>query len=112
MADACKGDFVQVHKVVLKTEQRPEHLPPSTKTVPYEGWIKGFLIDEEGNVGDEVRIRTFIGREIGGTLCQVNPVYDHGKWNKHRTPLVRIRSLGLKGVKVIRGWERKNLWER
>jgi hypothetical protein len=77
MADARKGDFVQIHKVVLKVEQRSEHLPPSTKIVPYEGWIKGFLVDEEGSVGDEVRIRTLIGREIVGTLCRVNPVYDH-----------------------------------
>jgi hypothetical protein len=29
------------------------------------------------NIGDEVKIETFIGREISGVLEQVNPVYNH-----------------------------------
>ena len=77
MSDAKRGDLVQVHKIVLEPDQRPDHLPSCTKAVPYECWIKGFLLDESANIGDEVRIETFIGREISGTLHQVNPIYNH-----------------------------------
>jgi 2-amino-4-ketopentanoate thiolase alpha subunit len=77
MTDAKRGDFIQVHKVILEPDQRMEGLPPSTKSVPYECWIKGFLIDEKANKGDKVRIETFIGREISGTMDLVNPVYEH-----------------------------------
>lgn len=77
MADAKKGDLVQIHKIILEPENRPDSLPASTKSVPYECWIKGFLLDEDANIGSEVRIETFIEREISGTLHQANPVYDH-----------------------------------
>ena len=77
MPDAKRGDFIQIHKVILKPGQRPDTLPECTRSVVYEGWVKGFLISESANVGDEVKIETFIGREISGVLAQVNPTYDH-----------------------------------
>ena len=77
MSDAKKGDLVQVHKIVLKPDQRPDTLPECTRAVPYEGWVKGFLLNESANFGDEVKIETLIGREISGVLTQVNPTYDH-----------------------------------
>ncbi len=77
MSDARKGDLVQVHKIILKPDQRPNTLPECTRAVPYEGWLKGFLINESANFGDEVKIETSIGREISGVLTQVNPTYDH-----------------------------------
>lgn len=86
---AAKGDLVQIHKVILTPEQRPEGLPESTKAVPYEAWIKGFLLDEKAKVGDAVRIETFIGRELSGTLVEVNPVYGHN-FGKPRLELLRI----------------------
>jgi hypothetical protein len=78
MAEAKKGDLVQIHRVVLEPNQRPDTLPECTKTVPYEGWIKGFLINTEAALGDEVQIETLIGREISGTLVSTDPTYDHG----------------------------------
>lgn len=77
MSDAYKGDLIQIHKIVLEPEKRPDNLPPSTAAVPYECWIKGFLMDESANMGDAVRVKTFIGREISGVLYQVNPKYNH-----------------------------------
>lgn len=78
MADARRGDLVQIHRIVLEADQRPEGLPACTRAVPYECWIKGFLVNGEANLGDEVKIRTFIGREVAGILNAVNPAYDHG----------------------------------
>ena len=77
MVDAKKGDLVQIHKTILKPEERSPNLPSDTRSVPYEGWIKGFLMDEEATLGDVVKVKTFIGRECAGILCAVNPVYDH-----------------------------------
>jgi hypothetical protein len=77
MADARRGDLVQIHKIILKPDQRPDTLPQSTKSLPYECWIKGFLLNREATMGDEVQIESFIGREISGTLVSVNPTYDH-----------------------------------
>ena len=77
MVDAKKGDLVQVHKIILKPGERSPNLPEDTRSVPYEGWIKGFLINEEASLGDEVKVKTFIGRERSGILYAVNPVYDH-----------------------------------
>jgi hypothetical protein len=89
MADAKRGDLVQIHSIILEPDQRPDNLPSSTKLVPFECWIKGFLIDEAVNIGDQVRIRTFAGREVSGALCEVNPVYDHD-FGKPQTELLSI----------------------
>jgi hypothetical protein len=77
MSDAKRGDLVRIHRIILGPDHRPDNLPISTKSVPYECWIKGFLLDEDAKIGSEVRIKTFIEREISGTLHQVNPIYDH-----------------------------------
>jgi len=77
MADAKRGDLVQIHKIVLEPAQRPDNLPSCTRSVPYECWIKGLLIDEGANIGDAAKIQTFIGRQISGILYQVSPIYDH-----------------------------------
>lgn len=96
--NARKGDLVQIHKVILTPEQRPENIPESTKAVPYEAWIKGFLLDDQARIGDTVRIKTFIGREVSGNLTEVNPVYSHdfGK------PQPALLSLGMEVKKWIK----------
>lgn len=95
--NAFRGDLVQIHKVILTPEQRPENLPAPTKAVPYEGWIKGFLLDDEAKIGDTVRVETFIGREVSGTLVEVNPVYDHNFGKPQRDLLLG----GIKAKKEI-----------
>ncbi len=89
MADAKKGDLVQIHKIILKPDQRPDSLPESTKSVPYECWIKGFLLNSEAQIGQEVQVETLIGREISGTLVSVNPAYDHS-FGRPQTELLSI----------------------
>lgn len=96
--NAFRGDLVQVHKVILTPEQRPEDIPACTKSVPYEAWIKGFLLDDEARIGDTVRIETFIGRQLAGTLVEVNPMYTHhfGK------PQPALLSAGMEAKKRIK----------
>ncbi len=78
MAEAARGDLVLIHQVILSPEERAENIPDCTKSVPYEVWIKGFLLDETASLGDPVKIKTFIGRTLSGALFKVNPGYDHG----------------------------------
>jgi hypothetical protein len=77
MTSAKKGDWVQIHQIVLKPEERPAHLPEDTKKVPLELWVKGF-IEHDANIGDEVEIITLTGRRVKGELVEVNPKYEHG----------------------------------
>ncbi len=81
--DAKLGDWVRVHNIVLEVGQRANNIPEDTKNVPLEMWVKGFLLDQGANIGDMVRIETYIGRRIQGKLLEVNPYYDHdfGKSN-------------------------------
>ncbi len=74
---AVKGDLVQIHLVILEPKNRAANLTEATRAVPYEGWIKGFLLDEQAELGQHVRIESFIGRKLTGVLVEINPTYDH-----------------------------------
>lgn len=75
--DAKSNDWVRIHKVILSPGERADNLPEDTKKVPLEMWDKGFLMDEEAKIGDEVEIETYIGRKTRGRLVEVNPYWDH-----------------------------------
>ncbi len=72
---ARTGDWVRIHRVILSAEERTANLPEDTKKVPFEMWVKGHLL-QDGEIGDEVRIKTVSGREEHGTLIEVNPQFD------------------------------------
>ena len=76
MAKIEKGTWVEVEQVVLTPDQRASTLPEDTKKVPYMMRVSGFLeIDAE--MGQEVEIRTIIGRVLNGKLVTLNPSYMH-----------------------------------
>ena len=77
MAIAKKGDWVKIHNVVLTPEQRAPQVPEDTKKVPLEMWDKGFLLNDEASIGENVEVETYIGRKISGKLIEVAPYYDH-----------------------------------
>ena len=79
--EARRGELVKIHKVILAPEERALNIPECTKRVPYEVWIKGFLLDEGAKIGDTVSIETFIGRKLSGRLAAINPAYEHGFGN-------------------------------
>lgn len=56
-------------------------MPEDTKKVPLEMWNKGFLVDDEAEIGDKVTVETYIGRKIEGQLIEINPAYDHNYGN-------------------------------
>ena len=72
---ANKGDWVRIHRVILAAEDRTANLPEDTRKVPFEMWVKGHLLCD-GEIGDEVKVKTVSGREEHGTLIEVNPQFD------------------------------------
>ena len=73
---AKKGDWVRIHSVVLKAEERTAKLPEDTKKCDLEMWTKGFL-QEDAEIGDEVTVKTAVRRLEKGTLIEVGPYYTH-----------------------------------
>lgn len=74
---ARKGDWVNIHVVVLEPEQRAlASLPEDTQKVPLEMWVKGHL-HADAELGDTVTVTTRTGRVVEGKLIEVNPCYTH-----------------------------------
>ncbi|MBF0546147.1 MAG: 2-amino-4-ketopentanoate thiolase [Candidatus Riflebacteria bacterium] len=70
------GSWVEIEKIILSPEERAPQTPEDTKCTPYKLRLSGFLVSE-GKIGDKVKIKTLIGREMEGTLIKNNPGYDH-----------------------------------
>lgn len=71
-----KGTYVQIHQIVLQSEERAANLPEDTKKVPLEMWVKGYL-NHDAKLGEEVEITTLTDRIVKGKLVEVNPSYRH-----------------------------------
>lgn len=99
--NAKKGDWVQVHQIVLKPEERTGKIPEDTKKVPLELWVKGFM-KENGNIGDEVEVTTVTGRNVKGTLVEINPKYEYGFGDEYVPELLVI---GKQVRDIVKGGE-------
>jgi 2-amino-4-ketopentanoate thiolase alpha subunit len=84
-----KGEWVQIHDIILKPEERTAKIPEDTKKVPLEIWVKGFL-DADAKMGDLVEVTTRVGRTAKGTLVDVNPTYDYGFGEVYIPELLKI----------------------
>ncbi len=74
---AKKGQWVQIHDIVLTPEQRASQVPDDTRAKPLEMWVNG-NIAHDAKVGEECEIITASGRSVKGTLCAVKPSYTFG----------------------------------
>ncbi|MDO4567739.1 MAG: 2-amino-4-oxopentanoate thiolase subunit OrtA [Clostridia bacterium] len=73
---AKKGDWVQIHSIVLQPGERSANLPQDTKRVPLEMWVKGRLL-ANAEPGCEAAVRTRTGRIERGTLVDEAPYFTH-----------------------------------
>ncbi len=73
---AKKGDWVQIHNIVLTPEERSSALPADTKSHPLEVWMKGWCTSDAA-IGDEVEVITRVGRHVKGTLVDERPYFNH-----------------------------------
>jgi hypothetical protein len=76
MPNIQKGTWVEIEQVVLTPAERASTLPEDTKKVPYLMRVSGFLAADAA-LGDDVEVRTIIGRSLIGKLVTVNPSYSH-----------------------------------
>lgn len=72
---AKKNEYVRIHRNVLEAVERTGKLPEDTKSVPLEMWVKGWLQDEEAQLGDTVTVKTVVGRLETGILMEEKPCY-------------------------------------
>lgn len=84
-----KGSYVQIHRIELTSEERTGKIPEDTKKVPLESWVKGFL-EEDGEIGSSVKIKTVTDREIEGTLIEENPTYHFGFGDTYLPELLEV----------------------
>ena len=73
---AKKGDWVQIHTIVLEPEERSSSLPEDTKKNPLEMWVKGWL-QEDAALGVEGEVITRTGRSAKGELVDEAPYFTH-----------------------------------
>lgn len=73
---AKKGEWVKIHRIVLESSERAPHIPEDTKKVPLEMWLNGFL-EEDGEIGQTVSVKTLSGRTASGKLVEISPRYTH-----------------------------------
>jgi len=89
---AYKGQWVKIHNIILEPSQRAPGVPEDTKKCPLEMWLNGFLDQDEASIGEQVAIKTVIGRIVKGQLTEIEPKYDHsfGK------PIMELLTIGPK----------------
>jgi hypothetical protein len=69
-------DWVEIGFVLLEPADRSTNLPADTAAQPLRVWVKGFA-RSVAVVGEELTVETMSGREVTGTLTEVNPGYFH-----------------------------------
>ena len=68
---AIKGEWVNIHKIILSADERAPQIPEDTKKVAMELWVKGFLVNDDAMIGDEVNILTITNRKETGKLIDI-----------------------------------------
>ena len=84
-----KGTWVEVHRIVLRPQERAPQVPADTRKLPLEMRVKGFLAGA-ASLGEEAEIVTPAGRRLRGILAEANPAYTHG----FGPPIPELSSIG------------------
>ena len=86
---AKKGQWVQIHKIILEPKDRAPQVPDDTKLVPCTMWVKGYL-NADAEVNKPCEITTLTGRIVEGVLDEIEPAYTHD-FGKYVPELAIIR---------------------
>ena len=97
-----KAEWVQIHEIVLKPEERTGKIPEDTRKVPLELWVKGFL-NHDASIGQQAEITTITGRQVKGELVEANPKYSYGFGEEYVPELLKI---GMQVREILKGEER------
>jgi len=94
---AIQGQWVEIYQIIMKPEERAPQVPDDTRSVPLEMRLRGFLITDKACLGDQVWIRTRIGREVAGVLSTILPSYDHN----FGSPQAELLTIGQEVSKLL-----------
>jgi hypothetical protein len=97
-----QGAWVEIHRIVLKKGERAPQVPDDTKDVPLEMRAKGVLV-EDAEMGKEATIVTRSGRQLTGTLMEINPAYDH----QFGRPILELLAIGDEVRSILNKWREK-----
>ena len=92
---AKKGQWVQIHNIILEPSERAPQVPDDTKQTPLVMWVKGYLT-ADAEIGGECEITTITGRRLKGVLDEIEPAYSHD-YGKYIPELNTIRNQ-VKGI--------------
>ena len=101
MKNAKKNDYIQIKIVLLNPEDRKSGLPEDTATKPLIAFVKGYLVQDEAEIGQTVTIKTPIGREMEGELIAVNPAYGYD----YGAPVPELLSIGAELHAILESYE-------
>ena len=73
---ASKGQWVQIHDVVLKSSERAPQTPEDTRALPLEMWVKGYIVSD-AELNSRCTVITPSGRSVEGVLVDIEPGYSH-----------------------------------
>lgn len=73
---AAEGTWVEIEQTVLNPPERAQGIPADTAATPLMLWLNGFAT-HPARVGEQVTVRSLIGRTHTGTLRTINPGYTH-----------------------------------
>ncbi|MEA2016379.1 MAG: 2-amino-4-oxopentanoate thiolase subunit OrtA [Actinomycetota bacterium] len=99
-----KGEWIQIHKIVLRAKERIANIPEETKKVAFESWLKGFL-NSDANIGDKVEITTLTKRIVSGELVSVNPKYKYSFGDEYVPEILKI---GIQVRGILKRGNKKN----
>lgn len=97
------GTWVQVYRVALAPAERAPGIPDETARLPYECWVKGFLI-QPAALGSEATVKTLAGRRVTGTMVAVHLAHTHSFGATH--PAMLAVGPELRRILMVGGEER------
>lgn len=80
MTKVKKGTWVEIEQLILSPEERAPGIPEDTRATPLLLRVHGFL-GEDACIGESVRVKTIIGRLLGGKLRSTDTAYTHSFGN-------------------------------
>lgn len=99
MLQAQKNDWVQIYRVILPIGERAPQVPKETAMVPLEMWVKGFLVEEQAEMGSDVTIRSLTGRLLQGKLVALQPCYEVN----YGCPQPELLTIGVELKAILEG---------
>jgi hypothetical protein len=103
MEIAKRNDYIQIRIVLLEPKDRKSGLPTDTAKQPLIAMVKGYLDQDQAEIGQTVMIKTPIGRELEGEFVALNPPFGHD----YGAPIPELLHIGAELHAILDSYEEK-----